>query len=282
MLNFAEEKNTEGKNTEGMSLILLSNQNNQNAKYSQRDIEIFGSLVDAIEELAEKYELSIEESIDVAESAISLALSEYMGYDVQVYLKPECKIYIYTDFTAREIKPSQLKKEAFKYVKEKLFFRFYTYQAFRIYEDAKKLVRTVVFGQIFRIIQNTLFIKIKNPHATIKAGRDLVGQCPLEHQTPKERGHYREGQILPFFVTSVRGQVNNNTPQVIITLSRNSLSFPEELLRMSLAQRGIFTPIKAVRRIAGGWTEIQAEEKLPKECIKEVGDLLKEGIIVKY
>ncbi len=267
---------------ENMSLRSSSTEKNRTISYNQRDIEIFGSLIDAIEELAEKYELSIEESVEIAESAISLALSEYIGHDIQVYLKPECRIYIYTDFAVREIQPSQIKKEAFKYVKERLSFRFYIYQAFKIFEDAKKLVRTVVFAPIFRIIKNTLYVKIKNPHATIKAGRDLIGQCPLEHQTPKERGHYREGQILPFFVTSVRGVVENNTPKIIITVSRNSISLPEELLRMSLAQRGIFTSIKAVRRIAGGWTEIQAEERLPKECIKEVGDLLKEGIIVKY
>lgn len=256
--------------------------NEKATTYTSKDIEVLGSFIDITEELAEKYEISVEEALDLAESTISLALSEIIGHDVQVYFKPKCKICVYTDFGIREILPSQIDKKYFKKIKEKLAFRFYTYQAFCIYEDAKKLVRTVIWGTVFRIIQNVLYVKFKNPHATLKAGRDLIGQCPLEHQTPKERGHYREGQALPFYVTSVRGIIEDDVPKIIITLSRNSISFPEELLRISLAQRGIFTPIKAVRRIAGGWTEIQAEEKLPKECIKEVGDLLKEGIIVKY
>ncbi|MEM4134395.1 MAG: hypothetical protein QXV73_04285 [Candidatus Micrarchaeia archaeon] len=267
-----------------MDKVIVHNKNFEDQKivYSDKDVEIIASLAEIIEELAEKYEISIKEAYELAEETISFALSESLGYDVQVYFKPQCKIVIYTDFGFREILPSQINKKHFKQLKEIVSQRFYIFQAYRIYEDAKKLVRTVVFGPIFRIIQNTLYVKIKNPHTTIHAGRNLIGQCPLEHQTPKERGYYREGQILPFYVTSVKGIVENNVPRIIVTLSRNSISFPEELLRMSLAERGIFTKIKAVRRIAGGWTEIHAESKIPKECIKEVGNLLKEGIIVKF
>jgi hypothetical protein len=88
--------------------------------------------------------------------------------------------------------------------------------------------------------------------------------------------------VLPFLVASVRGEMVYGAPRVIITLSRNSISFPVVLLKTFLEEDGIFVKLKPVRRIAGGYTVIQASQKIPKEYIKKVGNLLKEGIIVKY
>lgn len=246
------------------------------------DIEVLGQIVDAIHLLSEKYEIPYEEAVEHAEFALSCSLSNSFRADIQVYLKPKCRIVLFNSAGATEIKPSSIDKSAIKKAKQFLEYRFLCLHAHRVYNDAKKLIRTVIFGEIVKKLEKMFYVRFYNPHAVTEGGRVLVGVCPLEHQTPKERGTYREGLKLHFFVTSVRGIVQDGVPKVIITLSRNSISFPEVLLRDILIEHGIFTEIKAVRRIAGAYTEIQAKERLPKECIQKVSHLLNEGIIVKY
>lgn len=246
------------------------------------EVEAFGQVIDFIEELARKYEIPFEDALEQAEFALSHALSEKMNIDIQVYLRQNCRILGFSDSKAFKIRPRQIPKDAIVFAKEFLKYRFYCLSAQRILYDAKKLTRTVVMGTIKRIIEKTLYIKFHNPHAMTEGGRVLIGICPLEHQTPKERGAYREGMVLPFFVTSVRGIVEEKVPKVVITLSRNSLSFPEALLRQLLNDNGIFIELKAVKRIAGAYTVIQASQRVPKEYIKKVTEILKEGVIVKY
>ncbi|WP_028842909.1 hypothetical protein [Thermodesulfovibrio yellowstonii] len=247
-----------------------------------RHVEAFASIVDAITELSEKYEIPFEEAVEYAENWLSFALSEYFGLDIQVYLKGKCSILVFFQSKVEELKIYKIKKEALKHAKEYLEYRFQCLHAYKVFEDARKVVKTVVYAKVIRTINQTVYARFHNPHAVTEGGRVLIGSCPLEHQTPKERGTYREGMILPFFVTSVRGIVDGKVPRVIITLSRNSISLPEVLLREILQSNGIFTRIRAVRRIAGAYTEIHAEEKIPKEFIKQVSQILKEGIIVKY
>ena len=246
------------------------------------DVEVFGQVVDYIEELARKYEIPFEDALEQAEFALSHALSEKLNIDVQIYLKQNIKILGFSDSKAFKIRPKQIPKDAIAYAKEFLKYRFYCLSTQRILYDAKKLTRTVVTGTIKRIIEKNLYVKFQNPHAMTEGGRVLIGVCPLEHQTPKERGAYREGMILPFFVTSVRGIVEERVPKIIITLSRNSISFPEALLRKFLNDNGIFIELKTLRRIAGAYTVIQASERVPKDYIKKVTEILKEGVIVKY
>ncbi|NPV51839.1 MAG: hypothetical protein HPY60_11700 [Candidatus Methanofastidiosum sp.] len=65
-------------------------------------------------------------------------------------------------------------------------------------------------------------------------------------------------------------------------MSRNSISFPETILRQLLQEDGIFIEFKAVKRIAGAYTVIHAKERIPKEYIKKTTEILKEGVIVRY
>ncbi|WP_460181731.1 hypothetical protein [Thermodesulfovibrio sp. TK110] len=246
-------------------------------------VEFFGQIVDAIELLAEKYELSFDEAIEHAEFALSYSFSDSLNADVQVYLKPSCKIIVFYNDTLKELSPRQISKGVVKKAKAFLEYRFQCLHAHKIYIDAKKVIRTIVWGQIIKkTTNNALYVRFTNPYAVTEGGRVLVGVCPLEHQTPKERGQYWEGLYLHFFVTSVRGIVVDKIPKVVITVSRNSISLPEALLRNILIENGVFIEIKATKRIAGAYTEIKAQERIPKEYIKKVSEILKEGIIVKY
>lgn len=249
---------------------------------SVEEIEGFGQIIDYIEELAREYEIPFEDALEQAEFALSHAISEKLKMDIQVYLRQNCRIVGFSNQKAFRIKPKQIPRDVIRYAKEFLKYRFVCLNAQRILYEAKKLTRTVVTGTIKRIIQKNLYVKIQNPHAMTGGGRVLIGICPLEHQTPKERGAYREGMVLPFFVTSVRGIVENSVPRVIITLSRNSISFPETILRQLLQEDGIFIEFKAVKRIAGAYTVIHAKERIPKEYIKKTTEILKEGVIVRY
>lgn len=249
---------------------------------SSKDVEVMGQIVDAVTSLSEQYEIPYEEAVEHAEFALSYALSERLGLDVHVYLRDRCRILVFDDTQAKEVKTGQIKKKAIRHAKKFLQYRFLCLHAYRVYREAVHLVRTVVSGQILRIIKQTLYVKILNPHAAIEGGRVLIGVCSPEHQTPKERGTYWKGEILAFFVASVRGIVEEKVPRVIITLSRNSISLPEVMLKNFLFDIGITTKVKAVKRIAGAYTIIHTEQKIPKEIIQRVFRELNEGIIVKY
>jgi hypothetical protein len=240
-------------------------------------------LLTTFKELGEKYELSLFEVEDEVERVFSEVLSEKFRADVQVFLRNGTfRIYRFDPEGISELDPKKISKSVILEAKERLEQRFNCLNAYKIYLDAKKLTKTVVVGVIRRIINRDLYVEFKNEKATFKKNQFLIGVCPYKHQTPKERPLYREGMVLPFLVTSVRGEMVHGAPRVIIVLSRNSISFPVALLKKFLEEDGIFIKLKPVRRIAGGYTIIKASQKVPKEYIKKVSHLLKEGIIVKY
>jgi hypothetical protein len=240
-------------------------------------------LLATFKELGEKYELPLPEVEDEVERVFSEVLSEKFRTEVQVFLNNGTfRIYRFAPEGVFELEPKKIPKSAILEAKEKLEYRFNCLNAYKIYLDAKKLTKTVVIGIIRRIIDKDLYVEFKNEKAVMKKNQFLIGVCPYKHQTPKERPLYRIGMVLPFLVTSVRGEMVNGAPRVIITLSRNSISFPVLLLKKFLEEDGIFIKLEPVRRIAGGYTIIKASKKVPKEYIKKVSNLLKEGIIVRY
>jgi hypothetical protein len=240
-------------------------------------------LLATFKELGEKYEVSLVEVEDEVERVFSEVLSEKLRADVQVFLQNgSFRIYRFDPEGISEFDPKKIPKSVILEAKERLEYRLNCLNAYKIYLDAKKLTKTVVVGVIRRIINKDLYVEFKNEKAVYKKNQFLVGVCPYKHQTPKEKPLYREGMILPFLVTSVQGVMVYGTPRVIIILSRNSISFPVLLLKKFLEEDGIFIKLEPVKRIAGGYTVIKASQKVPKEYIKKVSNLLREGIIVKY
>jgi hypothetical protein len=240
-------------------------------------------LLVTIKELAQKYEIPLVEVEDHIEFVLSQVLSERFNTDVQVFLEDGTpKIYSFTEEAVFEIDPKRIPKEVILQAKEKIEYKLNCLNAYKILLEAKKLTRTVVVGTIRKIINKDLYVEFKNPKAMTKKGETLIGVCPYAHQTPKERSFYKVGMVLPFLVTSVRGEIIDGTPRIIITLSRNSIAFPVILLKTILEEAGIFVRLKPVKRIAGAYTIIQASERIPKEYIKKVSHILKEGIIVKF
>ena len=240
-------------------------------------------LLSTFRELGEKYEVSLLEVEDEVERVFSEVLSEVLRADIQVFLwNGTFQIYRFDPEGIFKIEPRKIPKRVILEVKERLEYRLNCLNAYKIYLDAKKLTKTVVVGVIRRIIDKDLYVEFKNEKAVMKKSQFLVGVCPYKHQTPKERSLYRVGMVLPFLVTSVRGEMVHGAPRVTIILSRNSISFPVVLLKKFLEDDGIFIKLEPVRRIAGGYTVIKASQKVPKEYIKKVSNLLKEGIIIRY
>jgi hypothetical protein len=240
-------------------------------------------LLATFKELGEKYEVPLPDVEDEVERVFSEVLSEKLRADIQVFLQNgSFQIYRFDPEGVFELNSKKIPKSAILEAKERLEYRFNCLNAYKIYLDAKKLTKTVVVGVIRRIIDKDLYVEFKNEKAVMKKSQHLIGVCPYKHQTPKERSLYRVGMVLPFLVTSVRGEMVHGIPRVIITLSRNSISFPVILLKKFLEEDGIFIKLEPVRRIAGGYTIIKASQKVPKEYIKKVFNLLKEGLIVRY
>jgi hypothetical protein len=240
-------------------------------------------LLATFKELGEKYEVPLVDVEDEVERVFSEVLSEKLRADIQVFLQNGAfRIYRFDSEGIFEVDPTKIPKSAILEAKERLEYKLNCLSTYKIYLDAKKLTRTIVVGVIRRIINRDLYVEFKNEKAVFKKSQYLIGVCPYKHQTPKERPLYRVGMVLPFLVTSVRGEMVYGAPRVIIILSRNSISFPVVMLKKFLEEDGIFIKLEPVRRIAGGYTIIKASQKVPKEYIKKVSNLLKEGLIVRY
>jgi len=78
---------------------------------SSKDVEVMGQIVDAVTSLSEQYEIPYEEAEEHAEFALSYALSERLGLDVHVYLRDRCRILVFDDTQAKEVKTGTDKKE---------------------------------------------------------------------------------------------------------------------------------------------------------------------------
>jgi len=108
--------------------------------------------------------------------------------------------------------------------------------------------------------------------------REIAGTCPFSQQPPRERGHYRPGDPLFFFVSRVHLVGREDVVKVDVRLSRTSMRLPELLLRMKSGMGEIW----CVKRIAGRLSILTARQRVPGEAISAVARELGERIRVRW
>lgn len=227
--------------------------------------------------IAEKYELPHDAVKETVERSISDTLSDIFRSEVEFLLTKEGPaIYIFRDKEIERFPIEKLKKNILRAIKYGLVSAFYREQAVRGYEELRFIAGGISGGYISKIFEDRIYVELNAGN-----GSPVIGVCENRHQTPKERKLCRIGDYYSFYVSSVTPFMSGGVPEVKVSLSRTSKSLTEGLLKKELTERLLDIRIRCVRRAAGAYSLIEAEERIPKECIKAVSDELKERVIVR-
>ncbi|MDA8090037.1 MAG: hypothetical protein M0Z61_07430 [Nitrospiraceae bacterium] len=169
----------------------------------------------------------------------------------------------------------RLKKNILRAIKYGIVSTLHKETVARGYESLRNLAGGVTGGHIAAVFEERIFVELDGG-----AGKLVVGVCEREQQTPKESGRYRPGDYFSFYISSVTPSSNGRVPVLKVSLSRISRSLTEGLLRKELAEKLLDTKVRCVKRAAGIFSLVEAEGRIPRECIKAVSDELKERVIV--
>ncbi|MDH5543769.1 MAG: hypothetical protein OEY64_12505 [Nitrospinota bacterium] len=118
-----------------------------------------------------------------------------------------------------------------------------------------------------------LLVEVRNE----TCGDVTTALCEEYEQPPRERGGYLIGGTLPFYVKGIRPEYDQHRmTRLEIKLSRRSPALVELLIQK-------FTGIrpKCTRRIAGAFSNITTQRRIPKEALYKVSKILNERINVK-
>lgn len=227
-----------------------------------------------LSDLADKYNLSSDEVIAVAESVVSVVMARVMKKDVD-YCFDRNEMYIY-EKDKQVIQANSINKSIINLIKSSLIKGLYKRSAINEHEAIIGLNNSVIGGYVSRIsTDGSIYIEANN------GDRVFYGVCKRIHQTPKERGKYRLGQYYSFYVNKIKPSRDLLANEV--SLSRTSKSLVRGLLQKELSSRFI-DDIQVIckRRMAGIASEVFVSKKIPKDCITAVSKELKEKIIVKF
>jgi|GEM_PF-1048688 len=227
-----------------------------------------------LQELAGKYGLSDGETQNVVEASITGTLSRVLKLDIEVSLNGKAEIVVYRNNGVNTFTLEQFDSRLRRQVRDDIALNMEVAVTMNRYEATKWAAQRVIEGEVARIMGDSLCVR-----ACLEGyGVELFCECLWKDQTPKERYWYRQGQTLSFYVLSVRPVSEQACPRLEVRLSRNSQGLPEGLLRKELDAIGHGGRIHCVKRIAGAFSEIETENRLPREAIKKVSDELRERI----
>lgn len=234
-----------------------------------------------IDEISDKYgvpEWAVKEEI---EKAFSHVLSNRLGQEIEVQTdNSNVRIWKFAkngDFAI--LGTGEIKKNIIREIKWNLVKYLLKRSVLESYEMHKNKVRTVVYGTIMKQMHGILHVEI---HPQNINDDIAMAVCEPASQTPKERGRYKAGEVLPFYVLSVRPVLEKEIPRLEVKLSRNSKGLAEKLIKEQIKEKSIDIRIKCIKRVAGAYSLIESSKKIPGDCIKRVANELKERIICRF
>ena len=228
--------------------------------------------------VAEKYELPFDEAKAAIERSISSTLSVIFRSDVECMLTGEgCEIYVFRENGVERLPVERLRKNILRAIKYGIVSALHEEATAHGYEKLRFLAGGIIGGHIAAVFEERIFVELDGG-----AGKLVVGVCEREQQTPKERGLCRTGDYFNFYVSSVTPSSNGRVPVLKVSLSRTSRSLTEGLIRRELSEKLLAIRVRCVTRAAGVFSLVEADGKVPMECIKAVSNELKERIIVHF
>ncbi len=242
-----------------------------------------------VHELADIYGLPENIVEEELLRSLSLSLTNLFGYEVEALLNDSGVVELYSypgspgDLKVRNIPLSMIGRPAIRRIQRDLTVSLVKKRILRDYDLLQDLSGCVLEGMVAKAAdQGPLFVRLyaEGPYGFLK--NTLTGICPFRRQTPRERGTYRPGEVLSFYVLKVLPILENGIPRIEITLSRNTRGLVEGLLMKQLHKGPSIKnfKLKCIKRIAGAYAEVVSPAPLPLKAVKGVSDELKEYIRV--
>ncbi len=242
-----------------------------------------------VRELADIYGLPEETVKTELLESLSNSLAAVFGTEVEVLSSEAGNLEIYSyrdlsgDLRVRSLPVSSIGRHAIKRIRRDLCLSLAKIRVLHDYDFCRDLVGCVVEGMVMKVVNSgSLSIQLQangpcNP-------KNLVGSCPYRLQTPKERGVYRPGDVLPFQVLKVSPIMENGMPRLEIILGRNGRGVVEGLIMKQVWEipSGRDVKVRCVKRIAGAYSKVVSTAPIPLHVIKNVSDELKEYIRVVH
>lgn len=200
-------------------------------------------------------------------------LTKRLGADIEAIIdkKGRIEIWRFRDTDAYKIPHNRINRQILQELRQRIPDTLLKASILKDYHLLRHRAKTIVSGTILKTDPDLLYVELKDTDTRI------IAICHEGAQTPKERGRYKEGETLSFYLLSIHPVYQNGIPRLVIRLSRTSRGLVEGLLKR---ETGI--DLRCECRIAGAYSHITATAPIPRDTIKEVSDQLKERIIVRW
>jgi hypothetical protein len=229
-------------------------------------------------DLLEKYGLHEKVAAEAVEAAVARVLSRALGMDMVVRLDSQLEVMAWRRGRGDigepvRIEPGVLSRQLQRQVRHHLERELEKQQVLREWGVLRNLRGQAVPGEILRIRPDGSLAVALGIEETFRS-LVLTGECPLRAQPARERPLYRVGETRQFLVTSVLPVRVRGKAKVRVLLSRTSRELTEVLLR----ERGGEGALRCRRRIAGAFSEVETDTRIPKEAVLTVSRELGERI----
>lgn len=241
-----------------------------------------------IAELTREYGLQEFEVIATIEELFSQHLSRWHKQTVLVRILEDYTLdaTVFNSLTgnleSRKVTANSLKinsAKGFNSIRRqiaKLLYRKATIKEVSLY---RQFLHEIVNGEVALVdkITGRLYVEIE-----LQRGVPLTAICEYQYQTPymKKNAHYLIGEKMDFHLNKVEMVEFQGVPQINVYLDRTSRILVTKLLKRELNGSAATTRLTCVKRIAGGYSLVLSNQKLPKEAILAVDRELKEKITV--
>ena len=244
-------------------------------------------------EMARAYRIPRLAVVDEVESALCAAMTRLHGYEVDVRITgngmPELEMTGYQGTrdgcTVHRIQPEMLDKRSVKFLRRRLTQRlsersvleeFYTLAPVQhhVYEGTICIPPT--WGAAFYVdIYHDCYYGIKSASMAV---------CRHIDQPVSERGRYRLGDTLMFYVLNVNAVKLNEHPRLEIYVSRTSKSLIDGLIKKYIIEktgRPVNGSIKCIKRVAGAYSKVVSTVQIDRDILHKVSKKANEVVKVE-
>lgn len=234
-----------------------------------------------LKELAESYKLDLPVVVRQLEEIITNYLvlrykididfrfNDHLdGYEVKAYMDRGNDLQI-VDWDLTRLKKSHINE-----LLDVVHFSLGKAEAINSLVLYKRYIGSVIRGDVQRVMPDgSVYVEVYDE----LTGLPMICVCEPVHKTKHE---IFEGS-MSFYVSSVKLIDYESTMRLMLRVSRCSKTLPEKLLKTAvLFYEDHPANIKCIKRIAGAYSKITVDRKIPQMAIKEVSDELKERIRV--
>ncbi|MFZ5796843.1 MAG: hypothetical protein ACOY3O_00305 [Thermodesulfobacteriota bacterium] len=235
-----------------------------------------------ISSLANKYGLSVAETMGEIESLFSAMLSKWYRTPVLVFFREDLRLEVvaYSDTggvnmqRSADIAALKGKNTLLRYLEEGLA-RSGVLKETRRY---KRFERDLRWGEIIgRDRDENLLIETE-----VVPGEPVIATCPMNRIGVHERkgSAFQTGQRRAFHLRRIEPVTVNGTPRLKVVVDRVSKTLVEKLLREELGASAAECSIRCLKRYVGHKSMVVTRRRLPRKAIIAVSRELKERVQV--